>query len=70
MCILVSLWYDRPGRVRALWCAVTRKYGGTARGSHSRAGRLLPGPELIGEGMFLTALVLTNTEELRKILHC
>lgn len=34
-CNLVSFECDWTGRVRALWSALTRKYGGTARGSHS-----------------------------------
>lgn len=33
--ILVRVDCDREGRVRALRCALTRKYGGTARGSYS-----------------------------------
>lgn len=51
-CILVYIWCDRAGRVRALWCALTRKHGGTARGSQSWAGRQLPGSELLVRGCF------------------
>lgn len=63
----MSLQCDRIGRVRALWCTLTRKHGGTARGSHSWAEGSFLAPR---RGNVVLDLVLTNIEEHRMILRC
>lgn len=67
---MVSVHCDREGRVRAVWCALTRKYGGTARGSHSWDWRQLLEPELLESRMLRVCLAVINVERYRKTLRC
>ena len=55
-----NVW-DRSGRAR-VGCALTRKHGGTARGSQSSAARRSSGPELSGAGV---GFVLKLTKQVR-----
>lgn len=59
-------WCDRAGRARPFWCAVTRKYGGAARGSQRAKQRC--GPQPLGQQDAGLYLVLTYIEEVRKTL--
>jgi len=56
---------------QSLWCALTRKYGEVARGSHSWAGRQFAGLCCaVRRGDVLLIIALTNNEQLRMELHC
>lgn len=57
-------WCDRADRARPFWCAVTRKYGGAARGSQRAKQRCDPEP--LGQQDAVLYLVLTYIEEVRK----
>lgn len=62
--LLCHFWCDRAGRARPFWCAVTRKYGGAARGSQRAKQHC--GPEPLGQQDAVLYFVLTYIEQVRK----